>query len=99
MTPPNAIALTMTKRLISSPLPVRRWKLNVLRWTFALLLCLPFTPAQAGTVLLHSATVHTVSGETFSPGQVLIADGKILAVAESIPNQPGNRIDLTGLHL
>src|SRR5579863_9244583 len=47
-----------------------------------------FTASQwtlADSFLLTGATVHTVSGETLSPGQVLVRDGKIAAVGASVP--------------
>ena len=41
-------------------------------------LVLAISPAvQAENLLLTGATVHTVSGETFAPGQVWMKDGKI----------------------
>ena len=46
----------------------------------ASLLALTVPEARSQTLLLTGATVHTVSGETFSPGQVLIQNGKIAAV-------------------
>ena len=54
---------------------------------------------RAETFLLSGATVHTVSGETLSPGQVLIRDGKIAAVAQTVPASGAASIDLTGQHL
>lgn len=64
-------------------------RLSALLLTGALLtvslltLSLP-TIAQAERVLLKAGRVHTVSGKTFEPGQILIEDGKIVAVAKSI---------------
>src|SRR5437764_1464555 len=55
--------------------------------------------ASAATVLLTGATVHTVSGETFSPGQVLIKDGKIAAVGKTVSANGAETIDLAGKHL
>jgi len=49
--------------------------------------------------LLTGATVHTISGETLSPGQVLLEDNKIVAVAKSISAHGAKTIDLTGQHL
>ncbi len=51
---------------------------------------------SAESLLLRGATVHTVSGETFSPGDVLIQGGKIIAVGKSIPAKHARMIDLTG---
>jgi len=55
--------------------------------------------AEAETLLLTGATVHTVTGETLSPGQVLIRDGKIAAVGQSLSATEGTRLDLPGEHL
>ena len=41
---------------------------------------------RAESLLLTGASVHTVSGETFSPGQVLIQNGKITAVGATVPS-------------
>ena len=54
------------------------------------LLAFTFFSSSAGMgqenerVLVEADTVYTMDGETFSPGQVLIADGKISAVGEEI---------------
>ncbi len=56
-------------------------------------------PLLAGTVLLRGATVHTVSGETLSPGDVLIQNGKIAAVGKSLSTKNARVIDLTGRQL
>jgi len=40
---------------------------------------------DATAVLYSAETVYTMAGEPISPGQVLVVDGKIKAVAESIP--------------
>jgi imidazolonepropionase-like amidohydrolase len=53
----------------------------------------------AETLLLKGATVHTISGATLSPGQVLIQDGKIAAVGETVPANGATAIELTGQHL
>ena len=53
----------------------------------------------AESLLLKNAVVHTVSGETISPGQVLITDGKIAAVGETISATGAIAIDLQGQHL
>jgi imidazolonepropionase-like amidohydrolase len=59
---------------------------------------------HAETLLLTGATVHTVSGETLRPGQVLIENGKISAVGTNVEwrvNQARDypKVDLRGLHL
>jgi imidazolonepropionase-like amidohydrolase len=56
-------------------------------------------PAIAQTLLLSGATVHTVSGETYSPGQVLIQNGKIAAVGATVSGGAAQTIDLKGQHL
>ncbi len=57
------------------------------------------TTVSAETLLLQGATVHTVSGETLSPGDVLIKDGKIAAVGKSLPTGDATIVDLKGKHL
>jgi imidazolonepropionase-like amidohydrolase len=57
------------------------------------------TMAPAETILLRGATVHTVSGETFSPGDVLIQDGKIAAVGKNLTVPDGTILDLMGEQL
>ena len=60
-------------------------------------------PAQqsmgAETVLLTGATVHTITGETFSPGQVLISDGTIAEVGQTVSGAAAQTVDLAGQHL
>jgi len=55
--------------------------------------------ALAQNIVLSGATVHTVSGETYSPGQVLIQNGKIAAVGATVPTAGAQTIDLKGQHL
>ena len=57
------------------------------------------TSASAETLLLTGATVHTVSGETLSSGQVLIKDGKIAAVGRTVSARGAQSLDLKGQHL
>jgi imidazolonepropionase-like amidohydrolase len=54
---------------------------------------------QAETLRLTGATVHTVSGETITNGQVLMRDGKIAAVGSSVTAAAAKTISLAGLHL
>jgi imidazolonepropionase-like amidohydrolase len=65
------------------------------------LLALWFTVAMASaeTLLLTGATIHTVSGVTITNGQVLVRDGKIAAIGNSIPAAEAQKISLNGLHL
>jgi imidazolonepropionase-like amidohydrolase len=55
--------------------------------------------AHAETLLLRGATVHTVSRGTLTPGDVLVRDGKIAAVAARIDEAADRTIELAGLHL
>jgi len=55
--------------------------------------------ALAQNIVLSGATVHTVSGETFSPGQVLIQNGKIAAVGATVSGGSAQTIELKGQHL
>ena len=55
--------------------------------------------APAESFLLSGATVHTISGETLAPGQVLVRDGKIAAVGKTVPADGAASIDLAGQHL
>jgi len=75
------------------------YDLRFTRFLVALVALLIAVKIPAQTILLHGATVHTVSGETLSPGDVLIQDGKIVQVAKSIPGRHGKTLDLTGMHL
>jgi imidazolonepropionase-like amidohydrolase len=61
------------------------------------------TIVEAQIFLFKNCTVHTVSGETFPNGKILIADGKIHNVAGekgriNVPKNTKN-IDLKGLHV
>jgi imidazolonepropionase-like amidohydrolase len=53
----------------------------------------------AETLLLSGATVHTITGETLAPGDVLVRDGKIAAVEKTISAEGASKVDLTGQHL
>ena len=55
--------------------------------------------SPAETLLLTGATVHTVSGATITNGQVLVRDGKIAAVGNSVLAADARRVVLDGLHL
>jgi len=54
---------------------------------------------SAETLLLMGATVHTISGETLAPGQVLIRDGKIAALGKTVAADGVASVDLAGQHL
>jgi imidazolonepropionase-like amidohydrolase len=59
----------------------------------------PVPLTHADSLLLRNATVHTVTKGTLSPGDVLIKDGRIAAVAAKIADPADRTLDLTGLHL
>src|SRR4029077_15605829 len=63
------------------------------------LLALAVSEARSQTILLSGATVHTISGETYSRGQVLIQNGKIAAVGATVSGGAAQTIDLKGQHL
>jgi imidazolonepropionase-like amidohydrolase len=74
---------------------------KLIRFSFVLaaasLLCASIVSAE--TLVLKNATVHTVTGETLSPGNVVVTDGKITAVSKDATAAGAKVIDLTGLHL
>ena len=55
--------------------------------------------ARAEVLLLSGAMVHTVSGDTITNGQVLVREGKIVAVGKSIAAPDAQTLALDGLHL
>jgi imidazolonepropionase-like amidohydrolase len=63
------------------------------------LFALTIAQGLSQNLLLSGATVHTVSGETFSPGQVLIQNGKIAAVGATVAGGGATTIELKGQHL
>jgi imidazolonepropionase-like amidohydrolase len=63
------------------------------------LLCIASNVVAADSLLLSNAVVHTITGETFSPGQVLIRDGKIEAVGKTASADGARIVDLSGMHL
>jgi len=65
---------------------------------FCALVAVAFT-AHGETLLLRGATVHTVAKGTLTPGDVLVRDGKIAAVAARIDQTADRTVDLAGLHL
>src|ERR1051326_3861789 len=54
---------------------------------------------RAESLRLTGAIVHTVSGETLAPGQVLIEGEKIMAVGKEVPANGATSVDLKGEHL
>lgn len=71
----------------------------MMRWLLMTALLVPAARVRAGTVLLNGATVHTVSGATLSPGQVLVRDGRIEAVGTNLAVRADREVDLAGQHL
>jgi len=63
--------------------------------TFALLVI----PCPAASTLFKAARVHTVSGPVLEPGAVLVADGKIVEVAQRITRAADQTLDLGALQL
>lgn len=63
-------------------------------------LLLGLRPANAETILLRGATVHTVSGPDIPNGSILVRDGRIAEVGAHIAVPHGARvIELNGLHV
>jgi len=80
------------------PFSARRPELVLIAVGTLLLAHIPAGDA-AESFLLSGATVHTVSGETLSPGQVLVENGKIAAVGKTLASPGAKGIDLSGQHL
>ena len=78
--------------------PEGRAPFNSLILAAALLAC-GLTGLRAEDLFLTGATVHTVSGETLSPGDVLVQDGKIAALGAKLKPGKAKVIDVSGLHL
>ncbi len=55
--------------------------------------------AQAEALLLTDVTIHTVSGQSITNGQVLVRDGKIAALGNSLTAPDARKISLAGQHL
>ena len=79
--------------------PFGAWSLEFIWCLVFGVWCLSSVPSHAETLLLTGAAVHTVSGGTFNPGQVLIQDGRISAVGKEVASKNATAINLTGLHL
>jgi len=86
-----------------------KFTIYALRSTIALLLVgalwlMSLTRSHAESLLLTGATVHTISGATLSPGQVLVENGKISAVGTNVAwrldqGRDHPKVDLSGQHL
>ena len=77
----------------------RRWQGLARALALAGLVVWTAPSRAAETLLLTGATVHTVSGDTLSPGQVLMRDGKVAAVGRSVSAPGAATLDLHGQHL
>ena len=69
------------------------------RLLFACALVACCTMCFGETLLLTGATVHTASGATITNGQVLVREGKIAAVGNSVYGEGAREISLKGQHL
>ena len=59
-------------------------------------------PPQQRALMITGATLHTVTGETFPNGRMLIDKGRIVAIggAANVPDQPGAQVvPLPGKHI
>lgn len=63
------------------------------------LLAGPNRIVAADSFVLRGAIVHTVSGPNLHPGSVLVRDGRITAVGETVSSDGSPVIDLDGMHL
>src|SRR5678816_2271894 len=68
----------------------------IISFSVAFLLALT---ARSETLLLRGATVHTVANGTLAPGDVLVREGRIAAVAAHVDEPADRTLDLKGLHL
>lgn len=69
-------------------------------WFLLVVLIAAATRSNAAeSLLLRGAVVHTVSGPTLAPGEVLIQNGKIAGVGPRLEASGVQVIDLPGLHL
>src|SRR5438876_1903312 len=66
---------------------------------FSVLAMMVLPGLEAESLLLSGATVHTISSDPLSPGQVLIENGKISAVGVAVSAPGAKVIDLKGQHL
>jgi imidazolonepropionase-like amidohydrolase len=56
-------------------------------------------PTFAADTVFTAASVHTVSGDTLSPGAVHVRDGKIVAAGKQLRVAGAKVVDLKGLHV
>ena len=58
-------------------------------------------PAQSRPVIIHDATIHTVSGETIANGYVSFENGVITGIGEGAPLRTEGAVmrDAAGLHV
>ncbi len=76
--------------------------LNLAIYLFFTLTCLhaqQVAKSISGTFVLTNATVHTITNGDISNGQVLIKDGRIVAVGSSVSTEGARVIDCQGGHI
>lgn len=57
-------------------------------------------PRQSEPVIIHSATIHTLTGDPIENGHIVIVDGVITAIGPGMPRGvTGNEINAEGLHV
>ena len=72
--------------------------MRTLIFCFTAILC--SSAESADRLLIRAATIHTVSGTSFTPGEVLISNGRIVAVGQAITTADSALlIDLKSLQL
>ena len=61
---------------------------NPIPYLSLVLLALIASPSMAQSVIIKAGTIHTMAGDPISPGQILIVDGEIEAIAKTIAGSP-----------
>ena len=56
-------------------------------------------PAQSSPILLTHGTLHTVIGDTLVDNDILIDNGKIIAIGQGLTHEGADIIDVSGKHL
>lgn len=74
-------------------------KLHSLALTLAGCVWTSCPASAADSILLTDAVVHTVTGDTLAPGQVLIKGDRIAAVEAAFAGKADRTMSLAGLHL
>ncbi len=79
--------------------PVPHWASLLVLIVLAAISSPRFESVAAEALLLRGAVVHTVSGDTWRPGEVLIKSGLIAGVGSKLDETGARVLDLAGLHL